>query len=636
MPNLYALVVGIDNYPPNIRSLQGCVNDAGAFRRVLLERYNVPPDQVLSLLDGDATRDAVIRGFREHLSKAKAGDIAVFFYAGHGSQEPTGSLFLAIEPDGRNETIVCYDSRKAGGYDLVDKDVATLIQEVAASGARLTLVLDSCHSGSADRGLDDVDTGIPAGVRRLPDRKDSQPESMYLRRPAEIIALQRNMDAASTTPGTSQALGFVQGAAGAHVLFAACSDSQNANEYPQGNAFHGAFTYCLLQVLQDGKPLGNEELYTRTRDLLRPLYPMQLPHLVVVGEDELRASQFLGLTPSPRGNFFMTWCEQGTWKMDGGRLHNLGARDAVALYPANTSTDDLADRAKALTTATLTAAGPSESTITIADASRLDAEQQYKAVVTSRAGRIGILLDGDAAALAVLRSALASSVYVQEGTSPRFVVHAGADGYRIEIPDAKRSVPGPFDATPDGVQRTVTALEHMTQWTMRVELSNESSKIAVGDVDLAVSYYDVKNKFHGQFVPPLDTLNLQYKGDQAPSFRMRVTNRSAGPLYFALLACNGDWGIVTNFLAQECTTLETTEEFFARDGNPVTMTLKPGATETHDHIVLVISPDWFDASGFGLPNLTGATSRDFADTPPPAPPPTGDFATRHLEIVTRR
>jgi hypothetical protein len=146
----------------------------------------------------------------------------------------------------------------------------------------------------------------------------------------------------------------------------------------------------------------------------------------------------------------------------------------------------------------------------------------------------------------------------------------------------------------------------------------------------------VKNKFHGQFVPPLDTLNLQYKGDQAPSFRMRVTNRSAGPLYFALLACNGDWGIVTNFLAQECTTLETTEEFFARDGNPVTMTLKPGATETHDHIVLVISPDWFDASGFGLPNLTGATSRDFADTPPPAPPPTGDFATRHLEIVTRR
>ena len=34
------------------------------------------------------------------IEKVLAGDIAVFFYAGHGSQEPTGSLFLAIEPDG--------------------------------------------------------------------------------------------------------------------------------------------------------------------------------------------------------------------------------------------------------------------------------------------------------------------------------------------------------------------------------------------------------------------------------------------------------------------------------------------------------------------------------------------------------
>ncbi len=78
MPNLYALVVGIDNYPNPIPTLEGCVNDANAFGRILTEQYKVPADQVLTLLDGQARRDAVIRGFREHLGKTKTDDIAVF------------------------------------------------------------------------------------------------------------------------------------------------------------------------------------------------------------------------------------------------------------------------------------------------------------------------------------------------------------------------------------------------------------------------------------------------------------------------------------------------------------------------------------------------------------------------------
>jgi hypothetical protein len=649
MPNLYALVVGIDNYPPPVPILCGCVNDANAFRRVLLEQYNVPPDQVVTLLNADATREAVIDGFREHLCKAKAGDIAVFFYAGHGSQEPTTGVFLAIEPDYKNETIVCYDSRLPRGYDLahkdlegcdlIDKDFAVLIQNVAATGARLTLVLDSCHSGSADRDADDIEV-IPPGVRRAPAREEPQPDSAYLRKPTEIVALLRNMDAASSTDRTKQARRFVEGASGSHVLFAACSDSESANEYHLGP--HGAFTYCLLQVLLDGKPISNQELYTRTHDLLQSLYPIQHSHLVPVGdEDELRNSQFLGLTPMPRGNFFMAWCDRGAWKIDGGRLYNLGVRDAVALYPANSSADNLADTTKALTTATLTAAGPSESTIAVADVSRLDPQQQYKAVVTVRAGRINIRFDGDPTALTELRSALEFSVYVQEGTSPRFIVRAGSDGYQFELPNSTQNIPGPFDATPDGIQSTVAALEHMARWTMRVELSNESSSIAVDDVDLAVSYYDKDSQnhdqFHGLYVPPLATLPLQYRNDQPPSIRMRVTNRSSSTLNFAFLVCSSDWQITTAFLPQECITLNPTEEIPLRNGDPITMTLKPGATEAHDHMVLVISRDPFDAAAFALPKLTNAAvTRDIDTSPAAPPPPPGDFATRRLEIITRR
>ncbi len=641
MPNMYALVVGIDHYPDPIPTLEGCVNDANAFCGVLKDHYSLPAENVLTLLDAQATRAAVVNGFRQHLGKAKTDDIAIFFYAGHGSQEPTSSYYLPIEPDGKNETMVCYDSRSPGGYDLVDKDVAVLIQEIAANGARLTLVLDSCHAGSADRGLDDVGTPAAPAVRRAPDRTQGQPDSTYLRPPAEFAATLRNMDAAANTPaGGSQAQGFVQGAGGTHVLFAACSDFQNANEYRTITPPHGAFTWCLLQVLQQGKPLGNEELYERTRDQLRTLFPDQLPHLVVIGSDDLRATQFLGTAVAAGGNFFMARYDQGAWKLNGGSLQSLSAGDKLALYPADAAPIDLADPSKILTTATLLQLGPSDSTLTIADLSKVNQQQDYKAVATTRTGRVAIVLDGAAAGLAALRTGLAPSLYVQEGASPRFAVHAAADGYHIVVPaDPKRPVPDPFPMTPQGVAATVAALEHMAQWTTRVELDNPNSKIPTDAADVAISYYDVTNKFQGQFVPPLDTLNLQYKVATPPTFRMRITNRGSSQLYFAVLACSGDWSISTSLLAEECTMLDTTQELFAAAGNEIPMQLKPGATEAHDHIVVIISTDWFDASAFALPNLTGPTvsTRDFGQPVPQAPPaPAGDFTTRHLEIVTRQ
>lgn len=639
MPNMYALVVGIDEYPDPVRTLEGCVNDANAFANVLTTQYKVPASQVMTLLNAQATRAAVIQGFREHLGQAKTDDIAVFFYAGHGSQEPTSSYYLPIEPDGKNETIVCYDSRSPGGYDLVDKDVAVLIQEVAAKGAQLTLVLDSCHSGSADRALDDVGSGAAAtAVRRAPDRTAGQPDSAYLQPPADFAAALRNVDAPTNTgSGGNQAQSFVQGAGGAHVLFAACSDFQNANEYRTVTPKHGAFTYCLLQVLQDGTPLGNQELYERARDLLTGIFPDQLAHLVVVGNDALRAGQFLGNGPAAGGSFFMARCDKGVWKINGGQMQGLGAGDTVALYAANAASGDLTDASKALTTAKILQAGPSESTVTVADPTKVSPQQDYKAAAIMRSSRLPVALSGDAAAAAALRTALQASLYVQEGASPQFTVQAAADGYHVAASDPKRPAPDPFPLTPQGVAAAVAALEHMAQWTTRVGLTNPASQIPVSDVDVAISYYDSANTFQGAFVPPLDTLNLQYKRTDAPTFRMRMTNRGSKQYYFAVLACSGDWGISTNLLAEECTMLDTTQELFAAAGNEIPMQLKPGATEAHDHIVVVISTEWFDAASFSLPNLTGTATRDFGQPLPAAPAaPTGDFTTRHFEIVTRQ
>ena len=73
----------------------------------------------------------------------------VFFFAGHGSQAINSR---SREPDGRDETLVPADSM-AGAADLRNQELRRLFNRVLDRGGRLTVILDSCHSGSALRGL---------------------------------------------------------------------------------------------------------------------------------------------------------------------------------------------------------------------------------------------------------------------------------------------------------------------------------------------------------------------------------------------------------------------------------------------------------------------------------------------------
>src|ERR1700694_4496879 len=90
---IYALLVGINDYLGDVPQLHGCVNDVRRMRDFLQLRteggdYALNP---LLLTSGDAnqreeqrpTRQAVIDGFRNHLSQAGPDDIALFYYRWH-------------------------------------------------------------------------------------------------------------------------------------------------------------------------------------------------------------------------------------------------------------------------------------------------------------------------------------------------------------------------------------------------------------------------------------------------------------------------------------------------------------------------------------------------------------------------
>src|SRR5262245_50624968 len=115
---VYALLVGINDYPAPVNPLRGCVNDVKRMLTFLQQHtqhgeFTLAP---LLLTSGDQentaeitpTRQAVINGFRTHLRQACHNDVALFYYSGHGSQAPSPPEFWHLEPDRLDETLVCY------------------------------------------------------------------------------------------------------------------------------------------------------------------------------------------------------------------------------------------------------------------------------------------------------------------------------------------------------------------------------------------------------------------------------------------------------------------------------------------------------------------------------------------------
>ena len=172
-----ALLVGINKYVPentsekinsqnNIRetasplkkigrgswfNLDGTHNDVDSIKELIISKFGFEDKNIIVLKDDEATRDRILSEFNTHLIKsASSGDISFFFYAGHGSQRKNTK---GLEPDLMDETIVPADSYKDVD-DIRDKELAALYNKAIDKGINLTVINDSCHSGSIARGLD--------------------------------------------------------------------------------------------------------------------------------------------------------------------------------------------------------------------------------------------------------------------------------------------------------------------------------------------------------------------------------------------------------------------------------------------------------------------------------------------------
>lgn len=151
-----ALVIGVGDYAnERIPDLDGPANDARSIAQLLTDTnsFAFPKENVCVLLDQHATYAAVVKGLKQFLiDQARPDDIVVFYFAGHGSQIKDNNF---DESDGLDETFVLHDSRtQADGrdiHDLTDDSFNDLLAQLHQKTRNVTVILDSCNSGSATR-----------------------------------------------------------------------------------------------------------------------------------------------------------------------------------------------------------------------------------------------------------------------------------------------------------------------------------------------------------------------------------------------------------------------------------------------------------------------------------------------------
>jgi hypothetical protein len=604
--NIYALLVGIDEYV-NVSPLQGCVNDITAIKEYLEGRVDTDGSQLhlRTLLNKDATRQAVIDGFRQHLCQAGSEDVVFFYYAGHGSQEEAPEEFWAIEPDRLNETLVCYDSRSLGGWDLADKEMAKLIAEVAQKNPHITIIMDCCHSSSGTRGDIEADTA----ERKAPIDRRKRPLDSFIfsEKEAEQLVTERSL--------TKNPTGWTLPRA-KHIFLAACRDRETAKEYNVSGQRRGAFSYFLLDTLKKANgSLTYRDLFKRTNALVRSKVAAQSPQLEATVLDDLE-QPFLGGAIPPRKPY-LTVCyhKDHEWVIDGGAVHGVpqpfgDETTELALFPFESSPEGMQELSTAIGEAKVIAVMPQLSQVQISGIESLEPEMTFKAVVISLPlPPKGVLITGESAGVKLARAALLAispgnqpSLYLQEvgkTENAEFKLLARNGQYLITRPADDRPIVAQIQGyTESNAFQAIERLEHITRWTNIAELSSPAtSSIQASAVQMIIyqSGQEVKDA----------TINLQYQQQngkwKGPTFKVKLKNTSNQELFCALLDLTDSYAVSLELLETGGVWLKPGEEAWALGGKNIYPSVpeklwKQGITESQDILKLIVSTAEFDAT----------------------------------------
>lgn len=320
-PNLYALIVGINDYDDQVvlnhkvifPKLRGCVADATKVQRYLEDEKSFDQKHITLLTDQQATKAGIVKAFKE-LGAAGKDDVVVFYYSGHGTQEVADTNVWTAEQDGKLECLVgYYDEEHADDYLISDKELRYLIRTASKNGAHVTVISDCCHSGDNTRNAGLVKATYENAIeRRIPYVFPQRTWGKFI-----------FSDELSPDRFAGKHIDAVL-PPGRHVSLSACESDETAVEV----SGEGVFTKSLLKSLEaSGGQLSYAALHGRVKQMLNNAYE-QTPVMYIPAafHRELVLNNVFN-KPGAAGN--TTYADvvrdgAGNWVLQRGAIHGIG------------------------------------------------------------------------------------------------------------------------------------------------------------------------------------------------------------------------------------------------------------------------------------------------------------------------
>jgi hypothetical protein len=329
-PPKRALLVGISKYargrgePLDWRDLP-TQDDVEVMRLVLRRKFGFRDADIRVLTDGQATKAAIEAAFRDHLiGPAKARDVVVFYFSGHGQQVPDAAAWGGTRPALVTTDYIDQDARNGVKTHLRSDHLRELLRELKKRMAgrdgkvdgNITVVLDSCHSGGGTKN--------------------------------EMVAKGRGWDPAIDGPKPGPAAGRTPTGAGGfldrdqavaegYTFIAACRSNQLALRPVPGSKV-SALTYHLAEALAKAGP------DTTYRDVYEPVSVAVSRYQIPQMEGEAGKRLLAGTAVPPEEYRVVQAAEAGVVTLPVGHVQEATKGSRFDLYRAGSSVRNPANK----------------------------------------------------------------------------------------------------------------------------------------------------------------------------------------------------------------------------------------------------------------------------------------------------
>ena len=228
----HALVIGIGTYQdPAWEKINGDRDVSIVVDMLQVLGYQ----DVMTLVNEQATKSAIITAFEHLLERCEKGDWVYVHFSGHGQR--VTDVDGDEQDDGWDESWIPYDAYlKYGPHDcgekhLVDDEVGcwlTKIRHAVGKKGQIVVSVDACHSGDSSRELDDVPVRGVIQHFIIPDT----PKRTAAKMPEYWLTL------------------------------SACKPFQRNCEVHTDNGYYGMLSYALYRLYQNFKGKDNVEVLT--------------------------------------------------------------------------------------------------------------------------------------------------------------------------------------------------------------------------------------------------------------------------------------------------------------------------------------------------------------------------------------